>query len=133
MKRIFMALKKYGICGFTIKFFKKLFFRIYKKFELYDVKMTRKRNPQYRELAKQCSSNKYKTVFVIYPYTEWDIPVFQRPQQIALSLTKHEDVLYLFCTRNLQYDLIQGLYKKIKDHIEKISNIWNNLYLITKI
>ena len=117
MKRIFTALKNYGIFGFFIKFFKKVFFRLYKKFELYDVRITRKKNPQYKELARQCTSNKYKTVFVFYPYTEWDIPVFQRPQQIALSLTKHEDVLYLFCTKNLQYDLVQGLYKKIKDNL----------------
>ena len=117
MKRAVTALKKYGFVGFMIKFFKKLFFKLYKKFELCEVRIARKRDPQYKELIKKCTSNKYKTVFVFYPYTEWDIPVFQRPQQIALSLTKHEDVLYLFCTKNSQYDLIQGLYKKIKDNL----------------
>ena len=57
--------------------------------------MSAKRNKQYDELEKFIKKSNYKKIFIFYPYTEWDIPVFQRPQQIALSLTKNKDKLIL--------------------------------------
>jgi len=71
---------------------------------------------QYHKLKKIILDKKYKYVFVFYPYTDWNIPVFQRPQQIALSLTKRSDILYLYGTKN-RLDKVKGLYKKIKDNL----------------
>lgn len=62
-------------------------------------------------------NQKYKHIFVFYPYTEWNLPIFQRPQQIALALTENrDDVLYFFCTTNCIYDKIE-LIDKLNDNL----------------
>ena len=117
MGRLRKAIKKYGLLLCIVKVFRKGFFKIYSKFNNLENKMSAKRNKQYDELEKLIKKSNYKEVFIFYPYTEWDIPVFQRPQQIALSLTKNKDILYLFCTKNVSNDHIDGLYKQVKDNL----------------
>lgn len=128
MKRLIEAIKKFGILGCILKIIKKIMFRIFRFFDRLDNKLESYRNKknkyeteEYKYLKKLCNNSKYKQIYVFYPYSEWDLPVFQRPQQIALSLTKRKDVLYLFCSVNYNYDNIEGVYKKIND----------NLYVVT--
>lgn len=111
------VLKKYGISGFTIKLMKKASYRVYRRFDLYDVRKMRSKNPRYKELKKIFLDKKYKKVFIFYPYTEWNLPIFQRPQQIALSLTKNKDILYVFCTCNSHYDKVDNVYTEIKENL----------------
>ena len=42
------ALKKYGISGFAIKFMKKASYRVYRKFDFYDMRKMRNKNPRYK-------------------------------------------------------------------------------------
>ena len=135
MRRVFNALRKYGIRGCFIKFVKKVSHKIYNRFDLYDIRLMRKYNVEYQELKKICTDTKYKTVFVFYPYTEWNIPIFQRPQQIALSLTKNDDILYLFCTKNSHYDQVPGLFSKVKDNLLIVTDFdyVNNLKIVNKV
>lgn len=51
--------------------------------------------------------NLNKPIVVFHPYIDWNIPLFQRPQHIALNLSK-DGFLYFFCTKNSQYDSIKG-------------------------
>lgn len=127
--RIINALKNYGFLRFIIKFFKKLTYKIFAFFDKLDLKMTQKhdkkkrreKKEKYRKIKILFNSPQYKYIFVFYPYTEWNLPIFQRPQQIALAMTQNRnDVLYFFCTTNYEYDSV--------DIIEQINN---NLYLCT--
>ena len=76
----------------------------------------------HKKIDELFENPKYKYIFVFYPYTEWNLPIFQRPQQIALALTENrDDVLYFYCTINFNYDSI--------DRLEKINE---NLYVTTE-
>lgn len=129
MKRAIEAIKKYGIYGCIIKFFNKVSYRVFRFFNRLEVKNLKKNFEKIRNANKEkydfiknlVLDEKYKYVFVFYPYAEWNLPIFQRPQQIALELSKRKDVLYLFCTANCHYDHLDDVYEKIND----------NLYVIT--
>ena len=124
MRRIVYALKKYGIIGFSVKFSKKVTYRVFKFFDKWDNKISAKMEEKFLNkrtkervfLERLCADEKYKYIFVFYPYTEWNLPIFQRPQQIALELANREDVLYFFCTANCIYDHIDS-YEKIKENL----------------
>lgn len=129
MKRIIKLLKKYSIFMLIIKFLKKVFYRIFAFFDKLDRKLMEKYNQKkqkkniekYKQIESLFKKSKYKYIFVFYPYTEWNLPIFQRPQQIALSMTQErDDVLYFFCTANYVYDNV--------DIIQKLNE---NLYLCT--
>jgi len=124
VKRIKESIKTNGIIGFIIKFLKKVAYKIFAKLDNIDVKRTYKRKMKmienkkgkYEELEELCNNDKYKYIFVFYPYTEWNLPIFQRPQQIALELTKRKDVLYFYCTANCMYDNVD-IYEKVNDNL----------------
>lgn len=129
MKRVCRVIKKYGIIGIILKMTKKVFYRVFRFFDRLDNKfqsfrnkcLIKTNNKDYKFIENLCKNSKYKSVYVFYPYSEWNLPVFQRPQQIALSLTKRSDILYIFCSANYNYDNIEGLYRKVN----------KNLYLVT--
>lgn len=122
--RIINTIKKYGIFGFIIKFLKKVTYRVFAKFDQIDRNISEKKNKKaidkknekYIFLENLCKNNKYKYIFVFYPYTEWNLPIFQRPQQIALELADRGDTLYFFGTANYVYDNVD-VYEKIKDNL----------------
>lgn len=127
--RIINALKNYGLFAVIVKFLKKLTYKIFAFFDKLDTKITNKhaqkmrekKNEKYTQIEKLFQNRKYKYIFVFYPYTEWNLPIFQRPQQIALSMTnQRDDVLYFFCTANYEYDKV--------DIIQEINK---NLFLCT--
>ncbi len=129
MSRIINAIKKYGILGVIIKVLNKISYRIFRFFNKLDIKLSKKMQKKERKLNKVkydyieelINKDEYKYVFVFYPYVEWNLPVFQRPQQIALELSKRKDVLYFFCTTNVHNDHVHNVYEKVND----------NLYLMT--
>ena len=51
------------------------------------------------------------TIIVLPVLIDWGIPLFQRPQHLALNLAK-EGFLYFFCTDNWQYDNVNGFEEK---------------------
>lgn len=127
--RVIKAFKKYGLVGVIIKVMKKITYRMYFAIDKldgkYDVKLAEKKKKkmqaEYKHIEELCHKKKYKKVFVFYPYSEWHMVIFQRSQQIALALSKRDDILYLFCSANCSLDKIEGLYEKINE----------NLYLVT--
>lgn len=122
--RVINSIKRYGIIGFTVKFLKKVTYRVFARFDRLDQKISAKKDQEviqknrekYDFLENLCKDSKYKYIFVFYPYTEWALPIFQRPQQIALELADRGDVLYFFCTANYVYDNVD-VYEKIKDNL----------------
>ena len=123
-KRIISSIRTNGILGFIIKFLKKVAYKIFAKLDRIDANRTAKikeklmkaKEGKYAELQALCNNEKYKYIFIFYPYTEWNLPIFQRPQQIALQLSKREDILYFFCTANCMYDNVD-IYEKINDNL----------------
>lgn len=127
--RILNSLKNNGLIIFFIKLSKKILYRLFVYLDNLDIILSLKRNEnqrkknkeKYKQIENLFKNPKYKYIFVFYPYTEWNLPVFQRPQQIALAMTKsRDDVLYFFCSANL-----------IHDNINIIEQINENLYLCT--
>lgn len=127
--KIIKLLKKYNIFMLTVKFIKKASYRFFAYFDRLDRKLMEKYNQKkkekhtekYRLIESLFNNPKYKHIFVFYPYTEWNLPIFQRPQQIALSMTQErDDVLYFFCTANYVYD-----------NVETLQKLNENLYLCT--
>ncbi|MGE6667862.1 methyltransferase domain-containing protein [Paenibacillus xylanexedens] len=66
----------------------------------------RYKNENLYELRRILKENKDKTVVIFPPLLDWNIPLFQRPQHIAINLAK-QGYLYFYCTIN-NYDSIQG-------------------------
>ena len=127
--KILNTIKNYGLFAIIIKFLKKSTYRVFAFFDRLDAKLTKKRErknrkahaEKYKQLANLFENPKYKYIFVFYPYTEWALPIFQRPQQVALAMTtKRDDVLYFYCTANYVYDKVD-IFEQIND----------NLYLCT--
>jgi GT2 family glycosyltransferase len=59
--------------------------------------------------------NSQRPVIIFYPLIDWNTPVFQRPPQMALSLSKL-GYLVFFCTENQKYDKVEG-FLEIQDHL----------------
>ncbi len=57
---------------------------------------------------------KVRGIIVYPPTVDWNIPLFQRPQQLALELSKN-GYLFFFSTGNNQYDRVVG-FRKINDN-----------------
>lgn len=126
MLSFFENVKTYGIYGVIIMFCDKVSYRLFCFFNKLKIKVVRKAEEKekkktqakYDYIAKKMLDKKYKYIFVFYPYVEWDLPIFQRPQQIALELTKNrDDVLYFYCSANCRYDNINDVYEKINDNL----------------
>lgn len=67
----------------------------------------------------------YKKVIVFYPFFDFNMPNFQRFQQIAMALGDIEDILFFYCTPNNIYDSIFG-FKNIKNNLY-VTNQYNLL------
>lgn len=65
------------------------------------------------ELKQILELHKGKEIIVFPPLVDWNIPLYQRPQHIALNLAD-QGYLYFFCTANMQYDDIDG-FKQLSD------------------
>jgi glycosyltransferase involved in cell wall biosynthesis len=67
-----------------------------------------------REFKNILSKNSGKSVILSLSFIDWDVPLYQRPQHIAIQLAK-QGFLYFYHTRNY-YDYING-YKHIGDNM----------------
>ena len=117
IKRVYKKIKEYGIILFFIKFFKRVNYKIISILDKLERRYVCKRSPEYKELKSIICDSKYKNVFVFYPFVVWNLPAFQRPQQVASALSKNKDVLYIYCTHQADVDDVDGLYKKIGDNL----------------
>ena len=61
-----------------------------------------------------------KRVFVIIPCIDWNIPLFQRPHQIAVELSSRENTQVLFVSDQYRYDRFPGC-QKVKDNLMLVS------------
>lgn len=71
-----------------------------------------------KQLSELLEENINKKIVVLYPFFDFNMPNFQRFQQVAIALGNQEDVLFFYCTPNNIYDSIYGF-----------KHISNNLYL----
>lgn len=71
-----------------------------------------------KELDNILNLNNYKNIIIQFPFFDFNMPNFQRFQQIAIALGQLQDNLFLYCSPNNIYDSVYGFY-----------NISNNLYV----
>lgn len=116
VKRI-AKIKKSGIRLSGIRFLKRIFYGVGRRFERRERLIMSRNDGTFEELTKICNDPKYKSVFVFYPFLIWNMPAFQRPQQIATALAKNKDVLYLYCTPNSELDKLTKNYKVIGENL----------------
>jgi len=57
-----------------------------------------------------------KRVIIFPPTIDWDMPLYQRPQQLAVSYSNKEDIVVIYITKNLQYDKVSTV-KKVKENL----------------
>lgn len=65
------------------------------------------------DLKNILDKHRGKEIIVFPPLVDWNIPLYQRPQHIALNLAE-QGYLYFFCTANMQYDNIDG-FEQLSD------------------
>lgn len=61
-----------------------------------------------------------KDVYILIPCIDWNIPIFQRPHQIAVSLTKRPNAQVFFVSDEYRYDNFAG-YCPIGPQLDLIS------------
>jgi len=72
-----------------------------------------------RDLEKIFENNSNKPVILSLSFIDWNVPLYQRPQHIAIQLAK-QGFLYFYHTRNY-YDYLNGY-----------EHIGNNMYLTNR-
>ena len=117
IKRIIRKIKEYGLFLCIIRFLKKINYKSISFLNRYERRYIWNSSEDYRELKSIICNPKYKSVFVFYPFVMWNLPAFQRPQQIASALSKNKDVLYIYCTHHADADKVDGLYRKLNDNL----------------
>lgn len=64
------------------------------------------------QLTDILNNNKNKKVIVFYPFFDFNMPNFQRFQQLAIALGNQDDAIFFYCTPNNIYDNVYGFDKK---------------------
>ncbi len=80
-----------------------------------------------RQLEKILQKNEGKPIILSLSFIDWKVPLYQRPQHIAIQLAK-KGFLYFYNTRNY-YDFIDG-YKRIGENMyltNRIDDVWEKL------
>ena len=78
-----------------------------------------KREKEIQKIHEIMAAYEGKKVFVFPDVVDWNIPLFQRPQQVAMALS-HENVLFIYVTPNY------------RDRIWQVTQVKEHCYLITK-
>jgi hypothetical protein len=78
----------------------------------------------HRNLDRILKENEDKPIILSLSFIDWDVPLYQRPQHIAIQLAK-QGYLYFYHTRNY-YDLIDR-YKKIGENMY-LTNRFDDVY-----
>ena len=74
----------------------------------------RKYDKEHRKVLEEIlKSYPEETIIILPMLVDWNIPLFQRPQHLALNLAK-DGYLYFYCTGNMQYDAVNGFEEKAK-------------------
>lgn len=80
-----------------------------------------------KELNQILKLHQTKPIIVFPGVVDWNIPLYQRPQHIALNLAK-EGFLYFYCTHNYRYDAITGFQR-----LDDSCYLTNQYHLLTKL
>ncbi len=92
--------------------------RVYQKFKRKVLKKEDKKQTSLdfeKQALEILKGQAFKGIVVYPPTVDWNIPLFQRPQHLALNFSKF-GYLYFHCTPNAGYDSVSGLHK-IKDKV----------------
>ena len=71
-----------------------------------------------------------KKVYILIPCIDWNIPIFQRPHQIATVLAAEPDAHVLFVSDEYRYDNFAGM-QTVSEHLDLVS--WRIIPQLTQI
>ncbi len=60
------------------------------------------------ELKSILKQHPTQTIVILPPLVDWNIPLFQRPQHLAKSMSQH-NILYFYTTSSKLYDRVNSL------------------------
>jgi len=69
-----------------------------------------------RNLLIMKKAVKNKAVIIFPPNIDWNIPLFQRPQQLAAAYSRKPDIVAVYITYNGQYDDVEDI-KRLNDQL----------------
>ncbi|SHM75891.1 hypothetical protein SAMN02746066_03187 [Anaerosporobacter mobilis DSM 15930] len=114
-----MRLIKKGIMCFKSEGFKtgmkKIVIKIYREIKKLPYRFDEKINGN-KKIDKLQMLMQNKEVYIIIPNIDWNIPLYQRPHQIATELSKRENTVVLFLSDQYRYDRY-STYVQIKDNL----------------
>lgn len=98
----------------------------YLRFKLFNKRFVKKLRSSLldKKLEKIIKNINDKQIILSLSFVDWKIPLYQRPQHLAIQLAKH-NCFYFYHTRNY-YDFIDG-YEKIDDNIF-LTNRFDEVY-----
>ncbi len=67
-----------------------------------------------RQLDNIIKENSNKDIFILFPFFDFNMPNFQRFQQLAIAFGKRNDAIFFYCTPNNIYDNIYGFRRMSK-------------------
>lgn len=111
LSKIKNNIKKYGF----IKFLKRACIKISHVLGSFFTNLFCKKR-YLKELDKIINKKDYKNIIVQFPFFDFNMPNFQRFQQLAISLSNVNDNLFFYCTPNNIYDKVYG-FKKTFDNL----------------
>ncbi len=112
-----------GVLKYIVAFFKSIFKIIWLAIKKIVYKFIP--SPELLKLRKILKEHKNNEIMVFYPGYEWYMKMYQRPQHIAVQMSK-KNILYFYCTQNYT-DNIHG-FEKINDNLY----VTNQLPLLKK-
>ena len=81
---------------------------------------------------------KGKSVIVFPPTIDWNMPLFQRPQQLALAYSRKDNTIVLYLTKNIQHDNVavaekanHGLWLINEQYAERLPILLNQALTTT--
>lgn len=71
----------------------------------------------YQQIQEKVSG---RNVYIVIPCIDWNIPIFQRPHQIATVLSGQPDAHVFFVSDEYRYDNFAGI-QSVNDHLDLLS------------
>lgn len=81
-----------------------------------------------RYIRQVAQHAKDKDVFILIPCIDWNIPIFQRPHQIAVTLTKQPNAHVFFVSDQYRYDNFAGI-SPVSSQLDLVS--WRFVHRLT--
>lgn len=116
IKKALLFYKREGLCNTLIRIIQK----IGEQLRCIPGDIAENAFPQYygKQIAEKVRE---KEVYIVISCIDWNIPIFQRPHQLATALSRRENSHVLFISEKQRYDYFVGMFSA-NAHLDVISD-----------